>query len=68
MESNNNISSVQPKILNYNQQNYFDYAGASGGFIDYLVFPFCRGRIFNNIEKDESQYNDNKKVLKIIKF
>ena len=44
----------KPKIKNYDNKEYFDYAGASGGFIDYLVFPFCRGRIFNTIEKDEN--------------
>ena len=40
-------------------EEYFDYAGASGGFIDYLVFPFCRGRIFDTIEKDENQYENS---------
>ena len=53
LESNQNIACVQPKIKNLKNKNYFDYAGASGGFIDYLVFPFCRGRIFNTIERDE---------------
>ena len=45
MESNNNISSVQPKIKNYYNKNYFDYAGASGGFIDKYGFPFV-GKIW----------------------
>ena len=63
IKSKDNVACVQPKIKNLDDKNYFDYAGASGGFIDYLVFPFCRGRIFNNIEKDELQYNDNKKVF-----
>ena len=60
---NNKISSVQPKILNMKHAAYFDYAGASGGFMDYLVFPFTRGRIFNTIEKDDSQYNDSRKIF-----
>ena len=52
------IACVQPKIKNYNNKESFDYAGASGGFIDYLVFPFCRGRIFDTIEKDKGQYDN----------
>ena len=63
LESNDNVSSVQPKIKNYYKKKYFDYAGASGGFIDYLVYPFCRGRIFETIEKDNNQYDDNYQVF-----
>jgi len=63
LENNNNVACVQPKIKNYNDKNYFDYAGASGGFIDYLVYPFCRGRIFDTIEEDENQYDTNMKVF-----
>jgi len=63
LEENRNIASVQPKINNYDQNNFFDYAGASGGYIDYLVYPYCRGRIFDTIEKDSSQYNDIVKVF-----
>ena len=63
INSNNNISSVQPKILNLKNKKYFDYAGASGGFIDYLVFPFTRGRIFNTIEEDKKQYDGSKKIF-----
>lgn len=51
---------VQPKILDYKNKNYFEYAGAAGGFIDKFGYPFCRGRIFNAIEKDNNQYgNEN---------
>ena len=57
------IGSIQPKILNTNQKNLFDYAGGSGGFIDLLCYPFIRGRIFNTIETDEGQYNDKKEVF-----
>ena len=63
IEKNDEISSVQPKILNIDNQSYFDYAGASGGFIDYLVFPFTRGRIFNHIEKDVGQYDSPMKIF-----
>ena len=58
INSNENISSVQPKIKKYDNRDFFDYAGASGGFIDKYCFPFSRGRIFNTIEKDEGQYDD----------
>ena len=58
LDNNKQIACVQPKIKNYDNKEYFDYAGASGGFIDYLVFPFCRGRIFNTIEKDDNQYEN----------
>ena len=58
LESNSKIASVQPKIKNLKNKSYFDYAGASGGFMDYLVFPFTRGRIFNTIEKDNGQYDN----------
>ncbi|OIQ18710.1 MAG: dTDP-Rha--alpha-D-GlcNAc-pyrophosphate polyprenol alpha-3-L-rhamnosyltransferase [Flavobacterium sp. MedPE-SWcel] len=49
---------IQPKILDYYKRDYFEYAGAAGGFIDKYGYPFCRGRIFDTIEKDNKQYND----------
>ncbi|UOB17335.1 glycosyltransferase family 2 protein [Abyssalbus ytuae] len=49
---------VQPKILDYKKKEYFEYAGAAGGFIDSFGYPYCRGRIFNTLEKDNGQYND----------
>ncbi len=52
------IGAIQPKILAYHHKNKFEYAGAGGGFIDTLGYPFCRGRIFDHIEEDEGQYND----------
>ena len=58
MESNKTISSVQPKIKNNEKRDYFDYAGACGGFMDKYCFPFARGRIFNTTEKDNGQYDD----------
>ena len=63
MESDKNISSVQPKIKNYKRRDYFDYAGGSGGFMDKYCFPFTRGRVFNTIEKDEGQYDDSCRVF-----
>lgn len=49
---------IQPKILDYRKKTYFEYAGAGGGFIDRLGYPFCRGRVFNALEEDLGQYND----------
>lgn len=54
---------IQPKILSYKNKEYFEYAGAGGGFIDKYGFPFCRGRIFNHLEKDKSQYNDTREIF-----
>jgi GT2 family glycosyltransferase len=56
-------AAVQPKILSYHNRKKFEYAGAGGGFIDSLGYPFCRGRVFDYIEDDESQYNDERQVL-----
>tara|TARA_B110000444_G_scaffold231517_1_gene239538 strand:+ start:365 stop:1381 length:1017 start_codon:yes stop_codon:yes gene_type:complete len=58
MDSDKKIAACQPKILDYKKRNTFEYAGASGGFIDNLGYPFCRGRIFDDIEQDNGQYND----------
>ena len=57
------IASVQPKIKNYYDKNYFDYAGGSGGYMDYLVYPYARGRILNSVEKDIGQYDSKKKIF-----
>ena len=53
-----NLVAAQPKILDYNNKSYFEYAGAGGGYIDRLGYPYCRGRIFNTLEKDKGQYDD----------
>ena len=63
MDNDNKIAACQPKILNYNNRNYFEYAGASGGYIDMLGYPLCRGRIFDTLEKDEGQYNNVKEIF-----
>ncbi|MBU2938759.1 glycosyltransferase family 2 protein [Lacinutrix sp. C3R15] len=59
-EFNTNLetSIIQPKILDYKNKNYFEYAGAAGGFIDKYGYPYCRGRIFDTIEKDQNQYQN----------
>ncbi len=63
MRKNEKIAAVQPKILSYNQKDEFEYAGAAGGFIDYLGYPFCRGRILNHVEKDNQQYNKSTPIF-----
>jgi len=57
-EKDNSVVAAQPKILDFKNKEYFEYAGAAGGFIDKYGYPYCRGRIFNTLEKDKGQYND----------
>ncbi|PWA04752.1 glycosyltransferase family 2 protein [Flavobacterium psychrotolerans] len=54
---------IQPKIVDFKNKEYFEYAGAAGGFIDKFGYPFCRGRIFETIEKDLGQYDDNCEIF-----
>ncbi len=63
MEQDKQIGVAQPKILSYDDKTKFEYAGAAGGYLDLLAYPFCRGRIFDDLETDEGQYNDNKEVF-----
>ena len=58
MDSNQGAVACQPKILAYNNKSHFEYAGASGGFIDRYGYPYCRGRLFDSIEEDKGQYDD----------
>ncbi|MFG6685876.1 glycosyltransferase family 2 protein [Mariniflexile sp. HNIBRBA6329] len=58
-----NTAIIQPKLLDFNKRDYFEYAGAAGGFIDKYGYPYCRGRIFNTIEKDNGQYNDTSEIF-----
>ena len=51
------VAACQPKILSETNREVFEYAGACGGFIDHLGYPYCRGRIFNHVEKDRGQYD-----------
>jgi GT2 family glycosyltransferase len=52
------IAAVQPKIKSFNRRDYFEYAGAAGGFVDTYGYPYCRGRLFDSVEKDIGQYED----------
>ena len=63
LDSSDKIVAVQPKIKAWKNKNYFEYAGASGGFIDVYGFPFCRGRIVDTTEEDIGQYDDIREVF-----
>ncbi len=57
MEENPEVGALQPKIKSYRDKSRFEYAGAAGGFLDRLGYPYCRGRLFDCVEKDEGQYD-----------
>lgn len=57
LEENPDVGAVQPKIKSYSNKDYFEYAGAAGGYLDSLGYPYCRGRILDVVEKDEGQYD-----------
>jgi GT2 family glycosyltransferase len=63
MESDPSIGVCQPKILSYDKKTHFEYAGAAGGFIDYMGFPFCRGRLFADLEEDLGQYDSVEEIF-----
>ena len=63
MESHPDVAACQPKLLSIHQRDSFEYAGASGGFLDKYGYPFCRGRIFSTVEKDRGQYDDSCEVM-----
>ncbi len=63
MEKDKKIGACQPKILSYHKRDYFEYAGAAGGWMDCLGYPFARGRIFDICEEDKGQYNDTREVF-----
>ncbi len=63
MEQDIKVSAVQPKVLSFDRKDEFEYAGATGGFIDKFGYPFCRGRILNVCEKDEGQYNSPSEIF-----
>lgn len=63
LDRDEGVAAVQPKILAYRDKNKFEYAGAAGGYIDYLGFPFCRGRVMDTTEQDCGQYDDEVDVF-----
>ncbi len=62
-ENDSTLVAAQPKILDFKRKDHFEYAGAAGGYLDALGYPYCRGRIFNTLEKDEGQYNDTATIF-----
>lgn len=63
LRADSSIAAVSPKLLSYQEPTHFEYAGASGGFIDYLGYPFCRGRILQHVEEDRGQYDSVQDVM-----
>lgn len=63
LDRDRTVAAVAPKLLSLVEPARFEYAGASGGFIDYLGYPFCRGRILQCVERDEGQYDDARDVF-----
>ncbi|MEW7278906.1 glycosyltransferase family 2 protein [Aquimarina sp. 2201CG1-2-11] len=61
--TDSNIAAIQPKILDYKKKTHFEYAGAAGGYIDRLGYPYCRGRVFDTLEKDMGQYDDTTTIF-----
>ena len=62
LEKQKTYAAVQPKVLSWKDRSKFDHAGAGGGYIDALGYPYCRGRIWNHLEQDQGQYNDSVEV------
>ncbi len=63
LDNNEDVAAVMPKIRAQQDKSSFEYAGASGGYMDALGFPYCRGRIFDTVEKDEGQYDTAQQVF-----
>lgn len=63
LDSNPEVAACQPKLLSFKQKDFFEYAGAAGGFIDKWGYTFCRGRIFNTVERDSRLYDDTTDVF-----
>lgn len=62
LDQNPDYSAIQPKIISWQDRKTFDYAGAGGGYLDELGYPYCRGRIWDSIEQDNGQYDDSVQV------
>ena len=63
MDAHEEVAACQPKLLSVFNKDSFEYAGASGGYLDRFGYPFCRGRIFDTVERDNGQYNNVANVL-----
>ena len=63
LDTESDVAAVAPKLLADMERTKFEYAGAAGGFIDYLGYPFCRGRILSNVEEDRGQYDNRRDIF-----
>lgn len=63
MDAHPEVAACQPKLLSYFQKDSFEYAGAAGGYLDYLGYPFCRGRVLDTVETDRGQYDDITRIF-----
>ena len=63
LTNNSSVAAVAPKLLAYSERQNFEYAGAAGGYIDILGYPFCRGRILSTVEQDKGQYDTAREVF-----
>jgi len=63
LDARSDVACVQPKVLSYQERNKFEHAGAAGGFIDSFGYPFCRGRVFDRVESDQGQYDDEIEIF-----
>ncbi len=63
MEANPRLAVCMPKLKSFHNPDFFEYAGAAGGFIDKYGYPFCHGRLFDSIEKDEGQYDNDCEIF-----
>jgi len=63
MDSHPQVAACQPKLLSESRRDHFEYAGACGGLLDRYGYPFCRGRLFDTVERDDGQYDDARQVL-----
>lgn len=63
LEEDESAAATMPKVCSHSSREFFEYAGAAGGYIDKYGYPFCRGRIFNVIEKDTNQYDDAPEIF-----
>lgn len=61
--NNQDVGAVAPKLRSYGYRDKFEYAGAAGGYIDILGYPFCRGRILSTLESDSGQYDDKREIF-----
>ena len=63
LDKNDDVAAVMPKVHSVHDKSLFEYAGAAGGYIDMFGYPFCRGRVFDHLEKDNGQYDDVAEVF-----